>query len=371
MSSEPSDSAVSDNNGLALKAPETPSKSSAAVDIPIAIRREERRMIRCILPQAKNNPELYQRVADHIKAAKISQPKRWRETSIIKNFMGWLAMTEEGARPDLERLVAVLAIFECYSGNAPSKFRTELVERGLRKWAIRQLERGPASTEQVSPEAPQARPKEPKVKQETILPSIETDQITPYAYSTARQGLKRQAEDHPTEHLEKRMVPISEHKALVAKVTKLEEALATCQRRMSFRDFGTQTSTPPTKVTMKLPSSVTEQLGKHNRALAEQGRALVGLTHTIREIVRKETHDAVHEEIQRVIAPPLSDASMFQRSQGHGPSYNVISNQAASSYAFDTAGESQMVEAPQGRAAGGRFNSRFFQPGMFDFDLGH
>jgi hypothetical protein len=369
MSSKPSNTAEAGHNDSAPKAPKAPktsSKASAATDILKALRKEEKRIIRCILPEAKKHPELYEKVIAKVRSSKISRPKRWRESGFIRNFIGWLALTNKGARPDLEDAVAVLAIFDCYSSNTPSNFRTALASHGLREWAIRELKDRLASTEQGSPETPRTPPKAPKVKQETILPSIEFDQIAPRASSTAAQGLKRQADDLPTEHPPKRTVSKAEHETLAARVARIDEAVTTRLPIISSRNFGTQTSPPPTETTTKLISSITEQQGKHNRALAEhsrflceQGRALVDLPSTIREIVR--------QEIQRTIAPVSSDTSIFQRPQAHGQSYTVIANQPAPSYAFDTAGDFQMVEAPQGRAAGSRFNTRFLQPGVFDF----
>lgn len=366
MSSEPSDTAEAGHNDSAPKAPKTSSKTSTTTDILNALRKEEKRIIRCILPEAKKHPELYEKVIAKIRSSKISQPKRWRESGYIRNFIGWLALTNKGARPDLEDAVTVLAIFDCYSSNAPSNLRTGLAEHGLREWAIRKLKDVQASTEQGSSETPRTPPKAPKVKQETILPSIEFDQIAPRASSTATQGLKRPADDPQTEHPPKRTVSKAEYEALAARVARIDEAVTTRLPIISSRSFGTQTSPPPTETTMKLISSITEQQGKHNRALAEhsrvlreQGRALVDLPSTIREIV--------HQEIQRTIAPVSSDTSIFQRSPAHGQSYTVIANQPAPSYAFDTAGDFQMVEAPQGRAAGSRFNARCLQPGVFDF----
>ncbi|KAJ4202516.1 hypothetical protein NW767_005885 [Fusarium falciforme] len=366
MSSEPSDTAEAGHSDSAPKAPKTSSKASPATDILKALRKEEKRIIRCILPEAKKHPELYEKVIAKIRSSKISQPKRWRESGFIRNFIGWLALTNKGARPELEDAVAVLAIFDCYSSNAPSNFRTALTSHGLREWAIRELKDRLASTEQGSPKTPRTPPKPPKVKQETILPSIEFDQIAPRASSTGAQGLKRQADDLPTEHPPKRTVSKAKHEALAARVARIDEAVTTRLPIISSRNFGTQTSPPPTETTMKLISSIAEQQGKHNRVLAEhsrvlceQGRALVNLPSTIREIVR--------QEIQRTVAPVSSDSSIFQRSQTHGQSYTVIANQPAPSYTFDTTSDFQMVEAPQGRAAGSRFNTRFLQPGVFDF----
>ncbi|EEU46761.1 uncharacterized protein NECHADRAFT_77477 [Fusarium vanettenii 77-13-4] len=362
MSSEPSDTAEADHNDSPPKAPKTSSKASTAADVLKALRDEERRMIRFILPEAKKHPEVYAKVIAKIKSSKIRDPRRWRESGFIRNFIGWLAMTNKDARPDLEDAIAVLAIFDCYSSNAPSKFRTSLVEHGLRVWATRKLKGERASTEQGSPETLRTSPKAPKVKQETILPSIEFDQIAPRASSTAAQGVKRPADDPPAEHPPKRTVSKAEHEALAAQVARIDEAVAARLPIISSRSFGTQTSPPPREAVMKLVSAITEQQGKHNqtlaehsRALREQGRALVDFPSTVREVVR--------QEIQRTIVPVSNDTSIFQRSQAHGPSYTVIANQPMPSYAFDTAGEFQIVEAPQGRAAGSRFNSRF---GMYD-----
>lgn len=363
MSSERSDTSEADHNGSPPKAPKTSSKASAADDVYKALRDEERRMIRFILPEAKKHPEVYAKVIAKIKSSKIRDQRRWRESGFIRDFTGWLAMTNKDARPNLEDAIAVLAIFDCYSSNAPSKLRTSLAEHGLRAWAIRKLKGERASTEQGSPGTACTSPKAPKVKQETILPSIEFDQIAPRASSTAAQGLKRPTEDPPTEHPPKRTVTKAEHEALAAQVARIDEAVAARLPAVSSRSFGTQTSPPPREAAMKLISSLAEQQGKHNKTLAEhsrvlceQGRALVDLPSVISEAVR--------QEIRRTIAPVSSDASMFQRSQAHGTSYTVIPNQLAPSYAFDI-GEFQMVEAPQGRAAGSRFNTRFL-PGMYD-----
>ncbi|KAI8721832.1 hypothetical protein NCS52_00325700 [Fusarium sp. LHS14.1] len=362
MSSEPPDTAEGDHNDSPPKAPKTSSKASAAADVYKALRDEERRMIRFILPEAKKHPEVYAKVIAKIKSSKIKDPRRWRESGFIKHFIGWLALSSKDARPDLEDAIAVLAIFDCYSSNAPSKFRTSLAEHGLRGWAIRTLKGERASTEQGSPETLRTSPKAPKVKQETILPSIEFDQIAPRASSTTAQGVKRPADDPPTEHPSKRTVTKAEHEALAAQVARIDEAVAARLPIVSSRSFGTQTSPPPRETVMKLISSVMEQQGKHNqtlvehsRVLCEQGQALVDLPSMISAAVR--------QEIRRAIAPVSNDTNIFQRSQTQGPSYTVIANQAMPSYTFDTPGEFQIVEAPQGRAAGSRFNSRF---GMYD-----
>lgn len=366
MSSEPSDTAETDQNDPAPKPPNTLSKASAAADIAKALRDEEKRISRCILPETKKHPELYKKVMAKIRLSKISQPKRWRESNFMRNFMGWLAMTNNGARPDLEVAIAVLAIFDCYSSNAPSKFRTRLAKHGLRDWATRELKERRASAEQGSPETPGASPKAPKVKQETILPSIEFDQIAPRASPTAAQGLKRRADDPPDEHPPKRTVSKAEHEALVARVARIDEAVTTRLPMISSRNFGTQTSPPPTETIMQKMSSINELQEEHSRTLAEQSRALckqaqaiADFPSTMREILRQQA--------QRTFAPTSSDTSIFQRSQAHGPSYTVIANQPGPSYTFDTTGDFQMVEAPQGRAAGSRFNARFLQPGSFDF----
>ncbi|UPK97114.1 hypothetical protein LCI18_008049 [Fusarium solani-melongenae] len=366
MPSEPSDTAEAGHNDSAPKASETSSKAPAATDPLKVLRQEEKRIIRCILPGAKNHPELYEKVIARIRSSKISQPKKWRESGFIRNFMGWLALTKNSARPNLEDAIAALAIFDCCASKAPSNFRTALADHGLREWAIRKLKDMQASTVQGSPETPRTPPKAPRVKLEAILPSIEFDETEPRASSNAAQGLKRPADDPPTEHPPKRTVSKAEHEALAARVARIDEAVTTRLPIISSRNLGTQTSPPPTETTTTLIASITEQQGKHTRALAEhsrvlcqQGQALVDLPSTIREIVR--------QEIQRTIAPMSSDTSIFQRSPAHGQSYAVISNQPAPSYAFETAGDFQMVEAPQGRPAGSRFNARFLQPRMFDY----
>ncbi|RSL49670.1 hypothetical protein CEP53_009070 [Fusarium sp. AF-6] len=373
MSSGPSSTPETDHDDATPKAAKPSSKGPSAADILETIRREEKRMIGCILPQAQKNPELYQNIITKIKSSKISQPKRWREHGLVKYLIGWLAVAEEGERPDLERLIGVLAIFDCYASNAPSQLRTGLAKRGLRAWAIRKLKGGRASTERISSQTPRAPQKETNVKQETILPSIEIDQIAPRASSTTAQGLKRRAEDPPAENLPKRTVSQADHDALVAQVARLNEALDAQQRRTSYRSFGIQTSPPSTETSTNLPSPVTEQLVKHNRTLAnhsrilyDQGQAIVDLPSVIREIVRQETHNAVHQEVQRAFIPMSNDTSFSQRSQGLGPSYTAISNHLMPPYGFNTASEFQMVEtpAPQGRTAGSRFNHRFFPPGV-------
>ncbi|RMJ15356.1 hypothetical protein BHE90_002377 [Fusarium euwallaceae] len=380
MSSEPSSTPEPDHDDATPKAAKPSSKGPSATDILETIRREEKRMIGCILPQAQKNPELYQNIITKIKSSKISQPKRWREHGLVKYLTGWLAVAEEGERPDLERLIGVLAIFDCYASNAPSQLRTGLAKRGLRAWAIRKLKGGRASTERISSQTPRAPQKETNVKQETILPSIEIDQIAPRASSTTAQGLKRRAEDPPAENLPKRTVSQADHDALVAQVARLNEALDAHQRRTSYRNFGIQTSPPPTETSTNLPSSVTEQLVRHNRTLAEhsrilydQDRAIADLPSVIREIVRQETHNAVHQEVQRAFVTMSNDTGIFPRSQGHVQSYTFLPNQSVSSYTLDSFNELQMVvpPAPQGRATGGRLNSRLLQPRGFDYGPGH
>ncbi|RSL45696.1 hypothetical protein CEP54_014175 [Fusarium duplospermum] len=367
MSPEPSNTPETCQDDAPPEAAKTSSKGSSVANNLKNRRQEEERLIDCILPEAKNNPELYHNVVANLKSANISGPKRWRETGFVKKFDGWLDMAKEGDRPNLERLVTVLAIFDCYATNTTTKLRTGLARHRLREWAIRKLKGGRASTEQGTPETPRAPQKATKIKQETILPSIEIDQIdqiAPRTSFTTTQGLKRRAEDPPAEHLPKRTVSQADHDALVAKVARLNEALDAQQRRTSYRDFGIQTSPPSTETRTRLPSSVTEQLVKLNRTLAEHGRELVDLPSVVRDIVRQETHLAVHQEVQRAFVPMSGDTSMLQRSQGHGHSYSFYPNQPAPSYTFGIAREFQLEEspAPQGRAAGDRFNSRRWGP---------
>lgn len=157
MSSKPSNTAEAGHNDSAPKAPKTSSKASAATDILKALRKEEKRIIRCILPEAKKHPELYEKVIAKVRSSKISRPKRWRESGFIRNFIGWLALTNKGARPDLEDAVAVLAIFDCYSSNTPSNFRTALASHGLREWAIRELKDRLARDASYTPEGTQGQ----------------------------------------------------------------------------------------------------------------------------------------------------------------------------------------------------------------------
>ncbi|KAM0351940.1 hypothetical protein ACHAPU_002456 [Fusarium lateritium] len=179
------------------------------------IRMRQDNAISRILPDAKNNPELYRKVVDQIRAANLRAT--WTRSSLSKDFMSWRRASgdDQNARPDLAFLLTVLAVLDS-EDPANLKTNTEINGLGLRLWAAEQLKPQcpvPSAAEQPSSgtlqEAPQVKIEQmesmalshPQLGDDNsiIRQSIESDPSRIHA-----AGLKRPSLESSSEPMNKR-----------------------------------------------------------------------------------------------------------------------------------------------------------------------
>ncbi|KAF4968829.1 hypothetical protein FSARC_3858 [Fusarium sarcochroum] len=328
---------------------ETPEEDSARKD----------RAISHIIPAAKNHPEVYQYVVSQINNASLR--RNWATTLFNKDFMAWCRTSNADARPDLKFLVAALAVYDSF-GTTTSRFGGVVMERGLRDWAIQQLEKrhlSSSTAESASPETPKEAPKKvPKVKMEEgargeglvnavppqvrvgnvdgrIRQSIEFDFNDPIAAQTYFEpplavvppavagSLKRQAPSHSTEQARKKIKPEVDHEAIFAAEIKRLAAVEAIPQRIVLRDAGTQTdSDMSAQWAISLVSRITsepllkatdammlrtEALEEHTYAIENHTQALAELPAKIREAIQNTVQNTIQNTIHNPVHRPVGD----------------------------------------------------------------
>ncbi|KAF5670555.1 hypothetical protein FHETE_4462 [Fusarium heterosporum] len=265
------------------------------------IRARQDSAISRILPDAKNNPELYRQVVDRIMTSNLRAC--WSSSPLSKDFTAWRRASGNGqdSRPDLVFLLTVLAVLDSDSQDNP-KVNIELNRLGLRQWAEEQLNPQrpiPAIEEQPSSgtlrRAPQVKveqmgsmaspPPRLTARNSIVRQSIESD---PSCISAA--GLKRSSVESSSE-------PVNKRSKVPADPAFSASRVEPSTRTIVLRDGSTQTD----NVDLPLAtSSILEVMKKmegrmesfevrfqefqeHSRALQEHNRTLGELLGRARE----------------------------------------------------------------------------------------
>ncbi|KAF4997803.1 hypothetical protein FGRMN_3597 [Fusarium graminum] len=266
------------------------------------IRARQNSAISRILPDAKNNPELYRQVVDRIMASNLRSC--WSSSPLSKDFTAWRRASgnDQNTRPDLVFLLTVLAVLDSDSQDNP-KVTIEINRLGLRQWAEEQLNPQfpvPSIEEQPSPATPRGAPRV-KVEQRDIMTSpppqliarnsivrqsIESD---PRCLNAA--GLKRPFAESPSEPPNKRSKTLADPAFSAAE-------FEPSPRTIVLRDGSTQTenivdlplATASVLEVMKKMESRMEsfevriqEFAEHSRTLQEHNRTLGELLGRARE----------------------------------------------------------------------------------------
>ncbi|KAF4472146.1 hypothetical protein FALBO_944 [Fusarium albosuccineum] len=351
-----------------------------------AIREQEASIINCILPQAKNHT-VYKDVVDKIKSTSAGKARKWADTTLCKNFSGWVESAADEDRPALVFLLAALAAHECLAGTSVSKFRAEVSRRRLKAWAIEQLE-GPrcstsSETEVSTPKAPPVLQNQTTVKVEEgadaqgascsafIRQSIETggqNVRTTQAHFAPRlrgnddvpfpsvNGSKRKAVDELNQIPHKHTMLDVERQAIAAQLA--NEAIGASRTRVVLREVGTQTDDDMfASWAANLASQfTTESMKREFEAVSENTRALAELPKTLQELVEKTVQEAVRRAVGEVAAAQSAqpvETTTWQRPQAWPPQYGLRQHPAQF---YESTPEPPIREVAQARA--GNNNAR-------------
>jgi hypothetical protein len=266
-------------------------KTGISKDDTNAIRERQEAAIARILPDTIHHPALYRGVVHQIERNNLRYG--WARTQLNSTFQHWIKVSSWTARPELEWLLAALAVHASFEPLS-LKFMEEVKKRGLKEWAEKQLKKKDPFSSTPVPAEPTTPQQAPQVKTEpgiesrrlqmtpggarpgqgnsTVLPSIETG---------TGGTLKRTASIHPAQPANKRANTHVDHAYVTAEINRLAELHAS-QRRNILRDQGTQTDDnislgnivePMLKATEAMTGSK-EKLDRHTLALQEHNRVM-------------------------------------------------------------------------------------------------
>ncbi|KAH6981767.1 hypothetical protein BKA56DRAFT_615879 [Ilyonectria sp. MPI-CAGE-AT-0026] len=105
-----------------------------------AIRDKEALAISYILPEAKNDPDLYQRVIDKLHGTGVGRCVTWSQYHCSHHFGSWAIVASDEERPSLEFFLTALAAHQALSRTSNDKFTNEVRRRGLILWARKKLQ---------------------------------------------------------------------------------------------------------------------------------------------------------------------------------------------------------------------------------------
>ncbi|KAF5687316.1 hypothetical protein FDENT_5338 [Fusarium denticulatum] len=256
-----------------------------------AIRERQEAAIARILPDTANHPALYRGVVQQIERNNLRNG--WAKTQLNGTFQHWIKVSPWTARPELEWLLAALAVHASFKP-LNLKFMDEVKKRGLKEWAEKQLKKEDPLSSAPVPAEPTTPQQAPQVKTEpgiesrrlqttpggarsvqgnsTILPSIETG---------IGGTLKRTAPVHPAQPANKRASLFTNQAFSPAGVSGYAGP-SVAPQRIVLRDTGTQTEDnislgnvvePMLKATEAMTGSK-EKLDQHTLALQEHNRVM-------------------------------------------------------------------------------------------------
>ncbi|KAF5571900.1 hypothetical protein FPHYL_43 [Fusarium phyllophilum] len=288
-----------------------------------AIRERQEAAIAQILPDTRNHPVLYRGVVQHIERNNLRNG--WAKTQLNSTFQHWIKVSPLTARPELEWLLAALAVHASFEP-LTLRFLDEVKKRGLKEWAEKQLKKQDPLSSTPIPVEPKTPQQAPHIKTEpgidsrrqqvtpggarpgqgnsTVLPSIETGiSGTP----------KRTAPAHPAQPANKRANMQVDQAYVTAEINRLAELHAS-QRRTVLRDQGTQTDSEIPLQTIL--ASMQEAMGamkeqseglkeqirllqEHNMSLLEHDRALADVSGRVRGVSHlRHASNIHHHQIQ-------------------------------------------------------------------------
>ncbi|KAG5797577.1 hypothetical protein H9Q69_003371 [Fusarium xylarioides] len=256
-----------------------------------AIRERQEAAIAQILPDTRNHPVLYRGVVQHIERNNLRNG--WAKTQLNSTFQHWIKVSPLTARPELEWLLAALAVHASFEP-LTLRFLDEVKKRGLEEWAEKQLKKQDPLSSTPVPVEPKTPQQAPHIKTEpgidsrrlqatpggarpgqgnsTVLPSIETG---------IGGTMKRTAPVHPAQPANKRASVFTNQAFSLAGVGGYAGPPVAPQR-IVLRDTGTQTDDnislgnviePMLKATEAMTGSK-EKLDQHTLALQEHNRVM-------------------------------------------------------------------------------------------------
>ncbi|KAF5553562.1 hypothetical protein FNAPI_6723 [Fusarium napiforme] len=319
-----------------------PKKPGISKDDTNAIRERQEAAIARILPDTRNHPVLYKGVVQQIERNNLRYG--WAKTQLNSTFQHWTKVSPWTARPELEWLLAALAVHASFEPLS-HKFMDEVKKRGLKEWAEKQLKKKDPLSSTPAPAEPTTPQQAPQIKTEpgiesrrlqttpggarpaqgnsTVLPSIETG---------TGGTLKRTVPEHPAQPAKKRASLFTNQAFSPAGVSGYA-GTSVAPQRIVLRDTGTQTDneTPVQAILASMQEAMgamkeqaeglKEQvrlLQEHNMSLLEHDRALADVSGRVRGVSQlRHTSNIVHHQIQ----PQAAEIVALQSVSRQPPTY--------------------------------------------------
>ncbi|KAM0307916.1 hypothetical protein HYE67_000397 [Fusarium culmorum] len=231
MSAEKDTPEVAPEEATPAPTKKTNSRILIARDDAKGIKAKADEAIGCILPAAKNHPEVYEATVKMIKGANLRQ--NWSVTPIFRDFMVWCRASPLDSRPNLVNFLTVLAAHKTFEKTG-TKFMDEVEARNLKQWANEQLKvpRLTMSATQLTQSQNSQQAPNVKVEQSDKGMGMLQQLIQNHQGTNTNAGMKRLASHHSDEPANKRVIPSIEREF---------PALQAQPERIILRDTGTQT----------------------------------------------------------------------------------------------------------------------------------
>ncbi|KAH7175856.1 hypothetical protein EDB81DRAFT_896562 [Dactylonectria macrodidyma] len=110
------------------------------IEDPAVILEKQASAVGFILEEAKQDPELYQRIVDNLNDGEVGRAQRWCDYRPVKNFYVWCSMTTEEDRPPLHTFLTLLAAHRCLAHGLNDRFTQLVKNRKLVQWARQELQ---------------------------------------------------------------------------------------------------------------------------------------------------------------------------------------------------------------------------------------
>ncbi|KAH7157790.1 hypothetical protein B0J13DRAFT_650431 [Dactylonectria estremocensis] len=280
-----------------------------------------------ILPEAKNDPDLYQRVIDNLNDGEIGRAERWCDYRPAKSFYVWCSMTTDEDRPPLHTFLTLLAAHQCLRHNFNDKFTNIIKTRRLVQWAQQELQPKQAGSQARITVVTKKEENEDhsssnlsrvvqgsQVNRQEALPSIEKRSQPPSEQSTSRLSLQGGSWlDDPFRSgssMKRKSSPEPEHRESGRGFKTTKDYHEHRWAAVPTTDSATQTAEPVPEISDKILSAIKHAIGDAvDQKLAEC--LLAAMKEATRqdaenEAARQQSDEALLARVMRAAEPQLA-----------------------------------------------------------------
>ncbi|KAF7552780.1 hypothetical protein G7Z17_g4071 [Cylindrodendrum hubeiense] len=316
---------------------------------PEEIRAQEAWAIENILPEARNDPNLYQRIVKKLRETGVGRCQKWGQYQLTNRFYQWAEFAPDEERPTMEFFLTILAAHGALARSRNDKFFHETKRRGLIEWAREQLQpKTPTVTkEQHHSNTSSTKSPSTRVSQESrgsVHPSIKQSETTPEQHS--KRSIQKSVMVPSIQDSRQLTSPFPSAPSLKRKMPSHFEQDACQEPKVAYthykphrvpvptRDVATQTDKTDELVNARTQEMIDNIVGAvtttFTDALARQTGTLTAyLPAAVRQAFQQDVADEVSRQQPRVIRPVEMEMAVAR------PNYPTYASARAQSQVYD------------------------------------